>query len=118
MKPGSVIIDVSIDQGGCLETSEITDHNEPTFVKYDVIHYCVPNIASRVPRTASNAVSNIIAPTLLKAIDFGGFDNLLRESMGARHGVYVHRGYLTNLHLAERFKIKHTDLDLLFTAEM
>lgn len=62
MKTGSVVVDVSIDQGGCFETSELTNHNTPTFEKYGVTHYCVPNIPSRVARTASFALSNIFSP--------------------------------------------------------
>jgi alanine dehydrogenase len=118
MKPGSVIVDVSIDQGGCFETSELTNHKQPTFRKYDVIHYGVPNIASRVSRTASQAVSNILSTTLLKASEFGGFENLIRYSAGARHGAYLYNGYLTNVHLAQSFGLKYTELDLLMTSQM
>lgn len=118
MKAGSVVIDVSIDQGGCFETSEITTHQNPTFKKYDVIHYCVPNIASRVARTASYAMSNLLSKTLLRASDLGGFDRFLHLDPACRHGVYIYRGCLTNSHLGERFNIKHTDIDLLFTASM
>ena len=118
MKPGSVIIDVSIDQGGCFETSQVTTHNEPTFRKYDVIHYCVPNIASRVSRTASNAISNILTPLLLKANEMGGMEKLLWYHEGTRHGVYVYNGALTNQYLSERLDIKYTDLDLLFAANI
>ena len=71
MCAGSVIIDVSIDQGGCFATSEVTTLHRPTFVKHDIIHYCVPNLASRVSRTASVAVSNILAPILLRAGEYG-----------------------------------------------
>ncbi|MGB0915517.1 MAG: alanine dehydrogenase, partial [Crocinitomicaceae bacterium] len=62
MKSGSVVVDVSIDQGGCFETSRVTSHDNPTFEEHEVIHYCVPNIASRVSRTASFALSNIFSP--------------------------------------------------------
>lgn len=116
MKPGSVVIDVSIDQGGCFETSEITTHQNPTFKKHDVIHYCVPNIASRVSRTASYAMSNILSNTLLRASELGGFDKYLHYDAAARHGVYIYKGCLTNKHLGERFNIKQTNIDLLFTA--
>ena len=118
MKAGSVIIDVSIDQGGCFETSEVTTHDEPTFKKYDVIHYCVPNIASRVARTTSNAISNVLTPTLLRASQMGGIEKLLWTDSGTRHGVYIFKGSLTNQHLSERFKIKFTDMDLLFAANI
>ena len=113
MKAGSVIVDVSIDQGGCFETSQITTHADPTFKKYDVIHYCVPNIASRVARTASYAVSNIFTPTLMNASQAGGFEELLWRSAGARHGLYLYNGNLTNKYLSDRFDIKFTNLDLI-----
>ena len=92
MKSGSVIVDVSIDQGGCFETSRITNHNEPTFLKHDVIHYCVPNIASRVSRTASFALSNIFSPILLEMGDNGGCKELIQSNPGFRSwGVHVPR---------------------------
>ena len=113
MKAGSVIVDVSIDQGGCFETSRVTTHNDPVFRKHGVIHYCVPNIASRVARTASIALSNIFTPVLLKAGDEGGMDNLIREDEKVRNGVYIYKGILTNKHLGEAFKIPYKDLGLL-----
>ena len=118
MKTGSVIIDVSIDQGGCFATSEVTSLDKPTFVKHDVIHYCVPNIASRVSRTASVAVSNILTPILLRAGSTGSIEHLLFNNMGLRHGVYTYKGCLTNNYLGERFEIKSTDLDLLITSNL
>ena len=118
MKTGSVIIDVSIDQGGCFATSEVTSLDKPTFVKHDVIHYCVPNIASRVSRTASVAVSNILTPILLRAGSTGSIEHLLFNNMGLRHGVYTYKGCLTNSYLGERFEIKSTDLDLLITSNL
>lgn len=118
MKPGSVIIDVSIDQGGCFETSEVTTLDRPTFIKHDVIHYCVPNIASRVPRTAAIAISNILTPILLKASTLGSIEDLLVNNPGLRHGVYTYKGCLTNEYLSERFQIKFTHLDLLITSNL
>jgi len=118
MKPGSIIIDVSIDQGGTFETSEITTHDKPTFVKHDVIHYCVPNIASRVSRTASQAISNILTPLLLRCQESGGIRNLLYEDFGTRHGAYMYKGNLINEYLAQKFKLKHTNLDLLFASNL
>lgn len=118
MKPGAVIIDVSIDQGGTVETSEVTSHQNPTFKKYDVIHYCVPNIASRVARTASYAMSNILSSRLLKSSKLGGLDKLFLYDHTSRHGVYIYKGCLTNKHLSERFNIKHTNIDLLFGGNM
>lgn len=118
MKQGSVIIDVSIDQGGCFATSEVTSHEKPTFTKHGVIHYCVPNIASKVARTASIAVSNIMTPLLLKAGDTGSIEDLLFNNLGLRHGVYTFKGSLTNEYLSKRFGLKFTDLDLLMTSNL
>ena len=118
MKPGAVIVDVSIDQGGCFATSEVTSQDKPTFTKYDVIHYCVPNIASKVSRTASIAVSNILTPILLKAGSTGSIEHLFFSNWGLRHGVYTYKGCLTNEYLGERFQIKSTDLDLLITSNL
>ena len=118
MTAGSVIIDVSIDQGGCFATSEVTTLNKPTFTKYDVIHYCVPNVASRVSRTASIAVSNILTPMLLKAGSTGSIQHVLFSDMGLRHGVYTYKGCLTNAYLSERFGQKFTALELLITNDM
>jgi alanine dehydrogenase len=113
MKPNSVIIDVSIDQGGCFETSEVTNHKNPVFTKYDVIHYCVPNIASRVSRTATYALTNIFTPILLDIGELGGIMNLIWEKQGVRNAVYLHQGHLTNKDLAHRFEMPLKDLDLL-----
>lgn len=114
MKPGSVIVDVSIDQGGCFETSEITDHDEPVFRKFDVIHYCVPNIASRVSRTASFSLSNILAPVLLSMGEAGGLDEFLACTSGVRAGLYIYKGTLVNKSIGEYFNIPYTDAHLLF----
>jgi len=116
MKPNSVIIDVSIDQGGCFETSEITNHTHPVFRKYDVIHYCVPNIASRVARTATYALTNIFTPILLDIGEHGGLKNVIWQKSGIRDAVYVYQGQLTNKHMGERFSIPCKDLDLLIVS--
>lgn len=116
MRPNSVIIDVSIDQGGCFATSELTSLDEPTFVKHGVIHYCVPNVASRVSRTASIAVSNILTPLLLQAEGAKNFEHYMFQHQGLRHGVYTYKGCLTNAYLGRRFEMKSTDLDLLLTS--
>ena len=116
MKRGAVIIDVSIDQGGCFATSKVTTHDNPTFKIYDVVHYCVPNIASRVARTASLAVSNILTPMLLQAEGVGSIERMIYQNKGFRHGVYIYKGSLTNHHLSQRFHLKYTDLDLLLTS--
>jgi alanine dehydrogenase len=117
MKQGSVIIDISIDQGGCFETSEVTTHDHPTFVKHGVIHYCVPNIASKVPRTSSSAISNIIAPLLSASSEMQSIDEMLYANPGLRHGVYTYNGHLTNEYLSKRFGIKYTDINLLLTSD-
>ena len=113
MKSGSVVIDVSIDQGGCFETSHITNHNEPTFMKHGVIHYCVPNIASRVSRTASFALSNIFTPILLDMGDQGGCRDLIRNDQGFRGGVYIYKGTLTSEVLGKVFNLKYKEIELL-----
>ena len=113
MKSGAVVVDVSIDQGGCFESSEVTNHKKPTFRKFDVVHYCVPNISSRVSRTASFAISNILAPTLLQIGVLGGFSNFLRHNNGLRSGVYAHKGMLTNKVLGTMFDMPYKDLDLI-----
>jgi alanine dehydrogenase len=113
MKSGSVIMDVSIDQGGCFATSQLTSHKKPTFTKYDVTHYCVPNIVASVPQTSSKAISNILLPLLLEAGGPQGFERLMKTSPGLRNGVYMYKGCLTNKHLSDHFGIKYTDLNLL-----
>jgi alanine dehydrogenase len=113
MKPGSIVIDVSIDQGGCFETSRITNHSDPTFVAHGVTHYCVPNIASRVSRTASFALSNTLSPLLLEMGERGGVPELIRTHPGFRNGVYMFRGILTNEVLGKVFDLKYKDIHLL-----
>ncbi len=116
MSPGSVVIDVSIDQGGCIETSELTNLRKPVFRKHDVIHYCVPNIASRFPRTATNALGNIFTPTLNQIAEVGGVDDMIFSHKWFMKGVYCYRGALTNVHLARKFNLKYKDLNLLMAA--
>jgi alanine dehydrogenase len=116
MRAGSVIIDVSIDRGGCFETSEITTHEKPTFLKHDVIHYCVPNIASGFARTASHAISNVLMPLLLRASKEGGLEEMVWHDFNLRHGVYMYKGHLTNFYISQRFDLKYTDLNLLIAS--
>lgn len=113
MKPHAVVVDVSIDQGGCFETSEVTNHKDPVFRKHDVIHYCVPNIASRVPRTASYALTNIFAPILVDIGDMGGLMNLVWQKPGIREALYSYQGHLTNKDLANMYNLPFKDLELL-----
>jgi alanine dehydrogenase len=113
MKSGSVLVDVSIDQGGCFETSRVTNHNDPTFIKHGVVHYCVPNIASRVSRTASFALSNTFSPMILEMGEKGGVVDLIRTHSGFRNGVYMYKGILTNEVLGKVFDLKYKDIHLL-----
>lgn len=113
MKANSVLIDVSIDQGGCFETSEITSHEHPVFRKYDVIHYCVPNIASRVARTATYALTNIFTSILLQVGESGGLKNLIWSHAGIRNAVYLYQGSLTNKDIADKFSLPCKDLSLM-----
>jgi len=113
MKSKSVIVDVSIDQGGCFETSEVTTHETPTFTKHGIIHYCVPNIASRVAKTASFSLSNILAPLLLKVGDGGGVQGMLLRSPNIRGGVYVYNGIITNKGIGVWFDLPYKEIRLL-----
>lgn len=116
MRYGSVLIDVSIDQGGCFETSHVTNHSDPVFQKYGVTHYCVPNIPSKVPHTASYALSNFFAPILLKIGDEGGIENLLKNDYGLRQGVYLYNGILTNRYIGDYLNMPFQDMELLMAA--
>lgn len=116
MRPGTVIVDVSIDHGGCFETSMVTTHKKPTFKKYDVIHYCVPNIPSGFARTASQAISNVLMPLLLETAEDGGIDKTIWHKINIRTGIYMFKGSLTNFYLSERFDLKFTDLNLLIAS--
>lgn len=116
MKPDSLIIDLSVDQGGCVETSEVTTLDNPVFRKYDVIHYCVPNIASRVAHTATTALSNIFTPTILRAAEEGGVEEMIFSHKWFMKGVYAYRGGLTNESLARRFGLKFKNIELLLAA--
>ena len=116
MKEGTVIVDVSIDQGGCFETSQVTNHKSPTYTKHGVIHYCVPNIASSVSRTASFALSNIFSPLLMEIGKEGGIARKVREDIGFRHGVYVYKGTLTSKTLGDAFNLPFKNIDLLLMA--
>jgi len=116
MKKGSVIIDVSIDQGGCFETSRITDHNNPVYRKYDVTHYCIPNIPSKVPHTASYALSNFFTPVIQEMGEEGGLENMLKSNFGVRRGLYLFNGILTKKFISERFGLPFQDIELLMAS--
>lgn len=113
MKKGAVVIDVSIDMGGCFETSEITTHAKPTIEKFGVIHYCVPNIPSRYPKTATLSISNIFTPYLLELGENGGMENSLRFDKGLRNGLYMYHGILTNKSVGEWFDLQYSDINFL-----
>lgn len=116
MMHGSLVIDVSIDQGGCIETARMTTHQEPVFMKHDIIHYCVPNIPSRVARTASYSLSNILTPIILQMNDLGGAEEMIFNYKWFLRGVYTYRGSLTNAYLGRKFGLPHKELQLLLAA--
>jgi alanine dehydrogenase len=116
MQMGSIILDISIAEGGCVETSRVTNHTHPVFKKHGVTHYCVPNIASRVPHTASYALSNFFAPIMLRIGQVGGADNLLKYDPGIRLGAYLYQGILTNKYIADTYNLPFQDFDLLMAA--
>jgi len=113
MKKGAVLIDVSIDMGGCFETSEVTTHDQPTFKKHNVTHYCVPNILARFARTASLSLSNIFTPYLLDIAEEGGIENKLRFDKGLKNGLYFYHGILTKKSVADWFDLSYRDINLL-----
>ncbi len=117
MRPGSIIIDVAIDRGGCFETSELTSHEKPTFVQHNVIHYCVPNIPSGFARTASQAISNVLMPLLLKIGEEGGVEELIWHNFYLREGIYLFHGALTDFYISQKFELKFTDLNLLIASK-
>lgn len=116
MKKGSVIVDLSIDRGGCFETSETRNHKDPAYVKHGVIHYCVPNITARVARTSSIAMSNVFTPLIFDIADSGGIKQHLKDDLGLRHGVYIYNGILTNSYLGSLYNIPSRDINLLMAA--
>jgi alanine dehydrogenase len=116
MKEGSVIVDLSIDKGGCFETSEVRTHKDPAFVKHGVIHYCVPNITARVARTSSIAISNVFTPLIAEVAETGGVRQHLKDDPGLRHGIYIYNGILTNSYLGDLYNIPSRDINLLFAA--
>ncbi|MGB5507388.1 alanine dehydrogenase [Robiginitalea sp.] len=113
MKKGAVVIDISIDMGGCFETSEVTTHDKPTYERYGVIHYAVPNIPARYPKTSSISISNMFTPYLMQLGDDGGLENSLRFDKGLRNGLYMYHGILTNRTVGEWFGMNFSDINFL-----
>ena len=113
MKKGAVIVDVSIDTGGCFETSEVTTHEKPTFIKNNVLHYCVPNIPSRYSKTASLSISNILTPYLHQIAEDGGIESAIRCNKGLKNGIYLYHGILTNKAIGDWFDLPDNDINLL-----
>lgn len=116
MEKGTIIIDVSIDQGGCFETSRVTSHSNPVYKKHGITHYCVPNIASCVPKTASYSLSNILTPMLMQISELGGIERMLKQDASFRKGVYIYNGILTNNYIGNLYGIPSQDLELLMAA--
>ena len=116
MRPGSIIIDVAIDRGGCFETSELTNHEHPIIIKHNVIHYGVPNIPSGFARTASQAISNVLMPLLIQVGDQGGLEEIIWQQVHLREGIYLYKGALTDFYISEKFQLKFTDLNLLIAS--
>lgn len=116
MKKGSVIIDISIDQGGCIETSECRDLKDPAYTKHGVIHYCASNLPSKAARTASIALSNVISPIMINVGNSGGVKSFLKANPGVRKGTYVYNGILTKEKIGSYLDISYQDIDLLMAA--
>lgn len=117
MRPGSIIIDVAIDRGGCFETSELTNYENPIIIKHGVIHYGVPNIPSGFARTASQAISNVLMPLLVQIGDLGGLSEIIWHQIHLREGIYLYKGALTDFYISEKFNLKYTDLNLLIASK-
>jgi len=118
MKENAVIVDISIDHGGCFETSKVTGLNNPVFTKHGVIHYCVPNIASAVPQTASVALSNILTSVITDFRHPSGLNQYLWEYPYTRHGIYMYKGILTSRSLGLKFNMDSKAIDLLLASNL
>lgn len=118
MKPGSVIVDAVIDQGGCIETSVPTSHTNPVFRKHDVVHYCVPNMPSNVARSATNALNNVMVPYLMQIGDAGGLQNAIWTNTDIRNGIYVYKRNLTKKSLSKQFDMPYREIDMLLASRI
>jgi alanine dehydrogenase len=116
MRPGSIIIDVAVDRGGCFETTELTNHENPIIIKHDVIHYGVPNIPSGFARTASQAISNVLMHLMVEIGDQGGLEEIIWHQLHLREGVYLYKGSLTDFYMSQKCNLKYTDLNLLIAS--
>lgn len=117
LKPGTLIMDVCIDQGGCFETSELTTISHPVFRKHGVIHYCVPNIPSKVGKTSSLAISNLISSFILKSGKTGGVEEMLWQGKSFMKGVYLYKGFVTHPIVAKKFNKPIKDISLLLLSK-
>jgi alanine dehydrogenase len=108
MKPGAVIVDVAIDQGGCCETSRPTTHAEPTYVVDGVVHYCVANMPGGVPRTSTIALNNVTLPHI-QTLAVKGYKQALLDDVHLRNGLKVHRGIVTCAEVAEALGYVYID---------
>lgn len=108
MKPGSVVVDVAIDQGGCIETSRPTTHHEPIFVVDGVVHYCVTNMPGAVGRTSTYALCNVTLPYVLQFANLG-WRAVAEKDLGVAAGVNVHEGRVTNQAVAKTFGFPYVD---------
>jgi alanine dehydrogenase len=113
MKPGSVIVDVSIDQGGCAETSRPTTHSQPTFVVDGVVHYCVANMPGAVPRTSAFALDNATRPFVLTLAD-KGLRQALIDDVHLQNGLNVYDGKVTCRAVADALRLPYTPATELF----
>jgi len=118
MKPGSVIVDTVMDQGGCVSTSRITTHSDPVFVDYDVIHYCVPNIPANAARTATYALNNVLVPYVLAIGDAGGIEQCLWDNSALRNGTYMYKNHLTKKVLAKLFNLPYREIEMLIASQI
>ena len=110
MKPGAVMIDIAIDQGGCFETSKPTTHSKPTYIVDDIVHYCVTNMPGAVGRTSTYALTNVTLPYVLQLAKLG-FDQAIRNNVGLAQGINIHAGKVTNKAVADTFNLQYTPIN-------
>jgi len=113
MKQGSVIVDLTIDTGKCVETTEVTDFEKPYVEKHGILHSGLPNLTSKIPRTTSKAISNFFLSYLLKINEEGGLENVLKLGNDCRQGFYMYKGRHTKQLVCDKFGLKFNDINLL-----